>query len=227
MLWAEYQSFKFHNSVLTGIFCWQIASIRPYPSHNGAKALRLGAHMQHGATGPCSRKPHWDLSATLRIWSYLVIFWGAVLRSTRDIRRGFSHQWCDWHQVLRKNMFRRKLYVGGEYDVGNRQYSCYKELQCLEPCADLEEGSVQFATLPHSDFDYCPKSFCDYFAETRIDFCADPNIYIAANCEWTINYKASMTHSSREYSVYDNYGYDYSWSYAKGWLVMPPVSEDK
>jgi len=86
---------------------------------------------------------------------------------------------------------------------------------------------VQFATLPHSDFDYCPKSFCDYFAETPTDFCADPNIYVAARCEWTIKAKEWMIHPSKKFAGLYNVGYDHSWSSAKGWLVMPPFSEDK
>ena len=113
MLWAEYQSFKNHNIVRTVIFRWKIASISPYPSHNGAKGLYLSANLQHGATGPCSWKPHRDLPETLRLWSYLVILWGVVLRSTRDIRWGFSHQWRVWHQVLHKNIFRRQIICWG------------------------------------------------------------------------------------------------------------------
>ena len=36
-----------------------------------------------------------------------------------------------------------------------------------------------------------------------------------------------MNHPYRVYAGYGNYGYDYSWSSEKGWLVMPPVYEDK
>ena len=60
-----------------------------------------------------------------------------------------------------------------------------------------------------------------------MDFCADINIYIAAKWKSTIKGLLWMADPSKEYSGSYNYAYAYSWSSAKGWLVMPPFSKDK
>ena len=121
---------------------------------------------------------------------------------------------------------RDKSYTGGEFDVENNNCFCYKELICLEPCVDLNDGAVEFAMRPLSDFDTCPQSFCEYFAEDEDhkEFCADPETkWIPAKCEAKLNALGGITFPFDE--SLSSYGYDHSWSSAKGWFFYPPGAE--
>ena len=114
-------------------------------------------------------------------------------------------------------------FVGGEFDADNSQCFCYTRLICLEPCVALVDGPVEFATRPFSDFRTCAKSFCDYFAqdEDYDEICADTLIgYNQTACDAKIS-DSNVVISPFEVSL-SEYGYNHSWSSAKGWFFYPP-----
>ena len=109
---------------------------------------------------------------------------------------------------------------GGEYDIDSNECWCYDRLYCLEPCVGLDGSGVEFSSRPLSDFETCEKSFCEYFYDEETEFC-DVLKWDKAACDAGVG--ASNAAATYPFDVsLSKYGYDYSWSAAKGWFFYPP-----